>query len=143
MENLYLNILMPPYKLIFVLKSNYRQIFSVFSELTLKFEKHYTPDIAIYPKRTVDYRQLIKDFAVPPLTVIEILSLSQTMESFEEKFETYFAKRVRSCWFVQPYFETIFLLLPDKNISVFHQNLLTDPATGITIDLLSLFSQNP
>ena len=131
-------------ELLFALKSQYRQEYSVLPEFTVKFgDKKYTPDISIYEKRSVDYQAVIKDFSEAPLTVIEIMSPSQTMETFDEKFDAYFAAGVKSCWFVQSYFETIFVLLPNHNVSVFHANTLTDPTNGISLDLAQVFGTNP
>jgi Uma2 family endonuclease len=131
-------------ELLFALNNTYRKHYSALSELTIRFgDKKYTPDISIYAKRGVDYQHVVKDFAEPPLTAIEIMSPSQTMETFEEKFDAYFAAGVKSCWFVQSYFETIFVLLPNRNVSVFHANTLTDPTKGISLDLTQVFGTNP
>lgn len=125
-----------------VLWSRYRNEFSILPELSLGLPgvQPMVPDLSIYPKKQYNgFRDEIK-VAEPPITVIEILSPTQSTESFAGKFEAYFAAGVKSCWFVQPLVDTIFVITPDKNISVFHKGMLTDPATGITLDLNEIFS---
>lgn len=74
-----------------------------------------------------------------PLTAIEILSPGQGFEVYESRFAVYFTAGVKSCWFVQPFLKTIFVLTPNGQIAVFHEEMLTDPATGITLDTKEIF----
>jgi len=98
------------------------------------------PDLCVYPKKIYNGFQDHKKATEPPFTAIEILSLTQTIDKLGEKFEAYFAAGVKSCWLVQPMLDTICVITPDKNVSVFHKNTLTDPATGITVDLNDVFA---
>ncbi len=124
-----------------LLWAKYRQEYSSLSELSLKLNgESYTPDICIYSKRKPSWQQDIKNMTEPPLTAIEILSPSQGIETFQTKFAAYFAAGVKSCWFVQPFVETIFILTPDGNIAVFHEGTLTDPTNGITLDMQEIFA---
>ena len=118
----------------------YRKEYSFLTELTLEFgEKNYVPDICIYPKQTYDGRNDEIRVTAPPLTAIEILSPKQGSEEIMKKFDAYFAHGVQSCWFVQPYTDTVFIFTPDKKIRVFHEETLTDPATGVSVDLNEIF----
>lgn len=118
----------------------YKDQYSVLSELSLQFgSKPFTPDLCIYPKMTPDWFQDEIKVTEPPLTAIEILSPTQGAENFSDKFNAYFAAGVQSCWFVQPMMQTIFVISPDKKISVFHDDTLTDSANGIFLDLKEIF----
>lgn len=123
-----------------VLGIKYRKDYSFLTELTLDFGgKNYVPDICTYPKQIYDGRNDEIHVTEPPLTAIEILSPRQGSEDIMQKFEVYFAHGVQSCWFVQPFADTVFIFTPDKKIRVFHEETLTDPATGLSIDLNEVF----
>jgi Uma2 family endonuclease len=128
--------------LCFAILTKYRKEYSVISELSVELEKGkvVVPDLCIYPKKVYNGFKDRRKIAEPPLTAIEILSPTQGTDEFGEKFEGYFAAGVKSCWFVQPMVDTIFVITPDKNISPFHKGVLTDPATGITLDLNDVFA---
>jgi Uma2 family endonuclease len=74
-----------------------------------------------------------------PLTVIKIISPSQTDTQLTAKSVDYFAAGVRSYWLAQPVLRTIFVLLPDGSELVFHNDVLTDPTNGISVDLKQVF----
>lgn len=127
--------------LCFAIQATYRKEYSVISELSVELNKGrvVVPDLSIYPKKAYNGFQDEIKVTEPPITAIEILSPTQGTNEFGEKFEAYFAAGLKSCWFVQPLVDTIFVITPDKNISVFHKGILTDPATGITLDLNDVF----
>ena len=128
--------------LCFAILAKYRKEYSVISELSVELGKGkvVVPDLCIYPKKVYNGFQDRRKVAEPPLTAIEILSPTQGADEFSEKFEAYLAAGVKSYWFVQPMVDTIFVIAPDKNISVFHKGVLTDPATEITLDLNDVFA---
>ncbi|WP_460907764.1 Uma2 family endonuclease [Spirosoma areae] len=74
-----------------------------------------------------------------PLTAMEILSPTQSVEELVAKFDVYFGAGVHSDWLVQPSLQTIFLLTPDQKISVFHDASLIDPTNGIELNLSDVF----
>lgn len=120
--------------------AKYRHEYSFLSELSLKLNgESFTPDICIYSKREPNWLHDTKSMTEPPLTAIEILSPSQGIETFGTKFAAYFAAGVKSCWLVQPFGKTIFIFTPDEQIAVFHEEVLTDPTTGITLDTKEIF----
>jgi Uma2 family endonuclease len=115
--------------------------FRVASELTLEFEgQKYTPDIVVYPWRPVDFRHddIVRND--PPLLAIEIFSPTQGAQEILDKTEIYFRNGVKSCWIVSPAFRTITVLKPDGSQEIYDSGKVTDPATGITIDLDAVFS---
>lgn len=73
------------------------------------------------------------------MTFIEILSPSQTVTELIDKAKAFFATGVKSYWLVQPALRTIFVLLPDGDELVFHNDTLADPTNGISIDLKKVF----
>ena len=74
-----------------------------------------------------------------PLTVIEIMSPSQTVTELSAKAKLFFAGGVQSYWLLVPAFRTVTLLQPNADELVFHNDLLTDPTNGISIDLKKVF----
>ena len=108
--------------------------------LELPGTRPMVPDVCVYPKKVYNGFEDQRKVTEPPLIAIEILSPSQGSDQLTEKFEAYFVAGVQSCWFVQPVVDAIFVITPDKNISVFHKEVLTDPATGITLDLNDVFA---
>jgi Uma2 family endonuclease len=118
----------------------YRQQYSVLSELSLVLNgRPFCPDRCIYPKRKHNWQQDVEYLTEAPLTAIEILSPSLGFEVYESRFAAYFAAGVKSCWFVQPFLKTIFVLTLNWKITVFHQQTLTDSATGIALDTGEIF----
>ena len=130
-----------PSNLIGVL-GGYRQQYSILSELSLVLNgRPFCPDLCIYPKRTHDWQRDVEYLTEAPLTAIEILSPSQGFEVYESRFAAYFAAGVKSCWFVQPFLKTIFVLSSEGQTTVFHEEALKDPVTGITFDVREIFTE--
>ena len=64
------------------------QQFSTYSEFTLQFEgANYTPDISIYPKESVDWRHDQIIGTESPLSVVEIASPTQGIQTIMDKAE--------------------------------------------------------
>ncbi len=99
----------------------------------------YVPDLCLFPAEPSNWREDEVKVSDVPLTVIEIISPSQTDTELTEKSKAYFAAGVKSYWLVQPVLRTIFVLLPTGDEIVFHNNLLIDPTNGISIDLREVF----
>lgn len=113
--------------------------FVVSSEITLDLKPRVTPDILIFRKRKVNFQRDEKRVSEMPLTVIEILSGTEGMENFDEKLPRYFEAGVRSVWLVQPFIKTIAVFLPNEEPRVFTKGELSDPATGISLNLDEIF----
>jgi Uma2 family endonuclease len=122
--------------------SKYRHEYSIITELSLELPgtRLMVFDVCVYSKKVYNGFQDQKRVTEPALIAIEILSYSQGSDELAEKFEAYFVAGVQSCWFVQPVVDTIFIITPDKEVSVFHKGTLTDRATGITLDLNDVFA---
>ncbi len=98
------------------------------------------PDIAIYPKLPIDWLNDVIFYTQAPLIAIEILSPKQALTELTDKaYKQYFPAGVQSVWLIIPVLQIVHILLPDKTKQVFISGLLTDPATGIEIDINYLF----
>ena len=118
----------------------YGDTYETYSELSLTVPNPpYVPDLCLFPAEPSNWRQDEVKVSDVPLTVIEIVSPSQTDTELTAKSIAYFAAGVKSYWLVQPVLRTIFVLLPNGDELVFHNDTLTDPTNGISIDLKKVF----
>ncbi len=76
-----------------------------------------------------------------PLTTVEILSSTQSLSSIIQKIKQYyFPAGVKSAWVIIPELLAIVLYSPDKDdYEWFKSGKMTDPATGITVDVKEVF----
>jgi Uma2 family endonuclease len=129
--------------LIFALKQTYRKQFTIASELnlTMPLRPDTVPDIAIYPKLQIDFLHDITSMTEMPLTVVEIVSPSQSDAEILAKFERYFQAGVTSCWLVMPSLQAIAVYSAIGKYQFFTEDkTLNDSAIGITIDLSEVFA---
>ncbi len=105
------------------LSVRYRKTHTFLSELSLSMpEKPDTvPDICIYPKMEVDFLHDRTSVSEMPLTIIEIVSPSQSNDEILAKFERYFNAGIKSCWLVLPKFPSHFGLFANRHLPVFHR----------------------
>ena len=126
----------------FALYEQYRKQFSILSEVSIKLANDKaTPDIAIFPLLSFDWKHDEITLTEPPLTTIEILSPSQALSILTDKAEDYFSIGVKSCWIVLPQLTTILTMQASGRTTTYFQigDTLTDPATGITLEIKSIF----
>lgn len=112
----------------------------VLTEVTILIDKEYVPDVAVYPKCPIDF--LAEDalrMTEMPLTAIEILSPSQTLQDALDKFKIYFGAGIKSCWLVVPATQTITVYTAPNQGRVFHSGELIDPALDIRLPLDAIF----
>ena len=129
-------------QLIFLLKTAYNNKYHFPSELALATKPGSTPDICIYPKKKVSRKNTKAKAEDAPLTTIEIQSPSQSIEELQKKaWELYFPMGVKSAWIVVPALKGIQILLPDNKELYFNAGKLKDPATGIEIDIETVFEE--
>lgn len=122
------------------LLNNYEDQYNVHSELSLEAPNPSTvPDLCLFPAEPSNWREDEVKVSDVPLTVIEIVSPSQTDTELTAKSIAYFAAGTKSYWLVQPVLRTVFVLLPTGEELVFHNDTLTDPTNGISIDLKKVF----
>jgi Uma2 family endonuclease len=129
--------------LIFVLKTGYRHQYTIASELNLTMPERpdAVPDIAIYPKLQIDFLNDITSMTEMPLTVVEIVSPSQSDAEILAKFKRYFAAGVKSCWLVMPSLQAVAVYSEYGRYRFFSEtDALIDTITGIEIMLGEVFS---
>ena len=123
-------------------KAKYGDRFHFASEVTLDTSPASTPDICIFEKsnEALDWRTTPAKAKVVPLTTIEIISPSQSLNKLAEKiWEIYFKLGVKSAWLVMPPpFKAIYVFTPTDKL-YFDSGTLTDPVTGIQIELDKVF----
>ena len=119
---------------------HYSDRYETYSELSLESPNPaYVPDLCLFPVEPSNWREDEIRVSEVPLTVIEIVSPSQTDTELTEKSKAYFAAGVKSYWLVQPVLRTVFVLLPNGEELVFHNEILTDPTNTVSIDLKKVF----
>lgn len=129
--------------LIFAFKFHYGQLYTIASELnvTMPERPDAVPDIAIYPKLSIDFFNDVTSMTEMPLTVVEIVSPSQSDAEIIAKFKRYFDAGIRSCWLVMPSFQAISVYSAFGKYRFFSETeLLNDPVTGIELSLTDVFS---
>ena len=115
--------------------------FRTISELTLDISgKSHTPDLSVYPRTPLNLRHDLSPCPDPPLLAVEILSPQQGAQEVMDKVDLYFAFGVKSCWVVSPAMHTIQILTADGRENVLNSGMATDPVTGLTAELASVFS---
>ncbi len=115
--------------------------FRTVSELTLEINgKPYTPDLSVYPRAPLNLRRDVSRATEPPLLVVEILSPQQGAQTVLDKTEIYFAFGVKSCWVLSPSMHSVQILTADGREIVLNSGTATDPVTGLTAELATMFS---
>lgn len=110
--------------------------------LTLPDVKSSVPDISIFPKMKIDLFDDEIKVSEPPITVIEILSPTQSVDEIKDKiFDIYFPGGVQSAWLIIPTVRTVYIFTPDKKITTFTEGTLKDAATGIELTLNDFLPQ--
>ena len=122
------------------LLNGYEEQYDVRSELSLEAPNPlYIPDLSLFPAEPSNWREDEVRVSDIPLTVIEIVSPSQTDTELTAKSVAYFAAGVKPYWLVQPVLRTVFVLLPNGDELVFYNDILADPTNGISLDLKKVF----
>ncbi|MEM7697324.1 MAG: Uma2 family endonuclease [Verrucomicrobiota bacterium] len=115
---------------------------SVLSELKLEMQElpNLVPDISIVPMQKLDLHHDQIRYPEPPLMTVEILSPTQGDYMVIQNAHRYLEFGVKSCWIVHPTAHTIQIIEPEGKSAVFSEGVITDPATGLTVDLAAVFS---
>ncbi len=120
----------------------YEDKYNILSELSLDLNDWGSvPDIAIYPKRNMNFREDRIEVTTPPLCAIEILSPSQSLQELVNKASLYFQHGAKSCWLVIPSLENIYVFSSPEHYNIFRSSqTLTDAALGLELELSKIFS---
>jgi len=127
--------------LITELNLRYRKIYSFASELSLDLSDWPSvPDLAIIPKRTLDFHNDQIKVKEAPLCVVEIISPTQSLNELTDKAREYFAHGVKSCWLVLLPLTTICVFSSPDDCAYFKADqTLEDKILGIVLPLKEVF----
>lgn len=117
----------------------YADRFTLFSELTLDAEPPLVPDLSVYPVTELDWLHDEVQVSEPPLTAIEILSPSQSVNDLIPKIERYFELGVRSVWLVVPPLQQIALFTPEMEPQIFSSDEMVDTTLDVRVPLDEIF----
>ena len=112
------------------------------SELNLDLgeKPDQVPDVCVFRREAVDFAHDEVRVAEPPLIVVEITAPTQGTYEIFRKVDRYLKHGVASCWVVEPSLRTVKIIGADGTESLHHEGIITDPATGIEVDLDAVFS---
>ena len=119
----------------------YEDRYDILPELDIELSTgRAKPGVALIPKQVYNWREDIISFPYPPITAIEILSLTQSFDALASKIDkVYLGGGVQSAWLVVPFVKTIHLFLPDGFITTFSSGTLHDPACGVELAIETIF----
>ena len=129
-------------QILYQLKHLGQKRYTCFSELSLDLSDwESVPDIAIYPKMDIDFLHDEVSMKEAPLTVIEILSPTQSLQELVTKAEKYFQHGVKSCWLVLLSVRNVYVFSSPTEYQMFtHEQQLSDPSLSVEIPLAEVFS---
>ena len=129
-------------RILFEILVRYPKSFTVLPELNLSvLGEKLVPDLAVF-KGALGFlahdQNIVSDM---PLLVVEILSPSQSVTELTAKAKRYLQAGITSYWLVVPELMTISISSETGVYQTFNPyEILRDPATGIELELTSLFS---
>ena len=130
-------------KLIFLLTLNYREKYTVISEVSLALpEGERVPDLAIFP--IIEFTPTDDEVRMTelPFCVIEILSPTQTVTELVSKAKEYFAAGVKTYWFVNPILESIHVFTDAQTHVHFGKSeILRDENLQVELNLSEVFAK--
>lgn len=117
--------------------------FRAHSELTIVVDGvDHQPDLSVFKRKKLNYiseedRGKTEDI---PLTAIEIVSPSQTMNDLIKKADIYLASGIQSVWIVHPQTHSV-TVKTQNGAEIYHKGLLEDDS-GVKIDLGVVFEDD-
>jgi Uma2 family endonuclease len=129
-------------KLLIALGNHFPDRFTLLSEVNLAMDDNQiaVPDISIYPKMPVDFLHDKTAMSQMPLTVLEIMSPSQSNDDMLKRFERYFNAGIKSCWLVMPSLKAIAVYSKLESYEFYSaEMILKDDILGIELPLIEIF----
>ena len=128
-------------RLAHLLLSNYGDKYDIMPELEFELSAgRLKPDVAILTKSAYDWEADVIRCPTPPVTAIEIISPTQSLDGLITKIRNfYFASGTQSAWLVLPGLRSIYLFIPGQPATVVTSGRLHDPTTGVEMALDQLF----
>ena len=127
------------YQLLHALHAACGDRYIVGGELTLDTEPSTTPDISVCDFRQPDWLHDEIRAAEPPVTVVEIMAPSQSVNDIIPKIETYFRFGIKSVWLAQPPLKQVAVFTSEMEPQVFSEGEVVDPALGVKVALADIF----
>ncbi len=127
--------------LVFEIKLNFGDQHRIASEVSLATTPiGSTPDLVIYPQRSLNFINEPTKQTEPPLVTIGIQSPPQSNEEMVVKAYKYLEFGVKSSWIVYPAMKAVAVYsAPDQYDFFRDDELLKDETTGIEVDLSKVF----
>ena len=128
--------------LIRLLSATYHQTYLILPELSIATpdDKPLVPDIAIYPRFEIDWKNDILRQPEAPLATIEILSPKQNLSELNDKAQRYFDLGVTSCWIVLTSMDAIAVNHQEGKYTFFTKDeTLVDDKIGVKLPLEEVF----
>ena len=140
-EAMSLNHARPTTRITSLLFAAYESQFNILTELEFELPTgRFKPDVAILPRLAYNWEREIIRYPEPPITAIEIISPTQSIDGLVEKIRAgYLASGVKSAWLVLSAVRSIILYLPNQPAHLVSEGTLRDPATGVEMELDWLF----
>jgi Uma2 family endonuclease len=102
--------------------------------------KEIRPDLALFPKQSINFLQDEIRMQTAPLLSIEILSPRQSIDEILEKFRLYFQLGVQSCWLVLPPLQAVSVFSSANKEQTFTHGELVDTVLDIRLEMEKIFS---
>lgn len=113
----------------------------VLSELNLELNgRHMVPDICVYDLHSEFSLRNKMWVTEAPLIAVEIISPSQTIEATTARIEVLLAAGVPSVWMLIPFARVITIYQKSAPLLSATTGLLTDPVSGITVNVDEVFA---
>lgn len=124
-----------------LLSASYGEQYDILPELEFELSAgRLKPDVAILPRLNYDWEADIIRYPNPPITAIEIISPTQSIDGLIAKIrQFYFPSGVQSAWLVVAAARSIFLYLPGQPAVVISAGTLHDPASQVELEIDSIF----
>lgn len=98
------------------------------------------PDLSVYPVSATNAFHGKIWVTVPPVIAVEIFSPSQTLEEMTTKVDKLLAAGVPSVWLVIPSVQVITIYQKGNHLMSATSGILTDPVTGISVNVDEVFA---
>lgn len=124
-----------------ILLSAYENKYDILPELEFELSTgRLKPDVALLAKQEYNWEEDIIRYPHPPITAIEILSPTQSLDFLIAKIRKgYFPAGTQSAWLIVPSLKSIYLFLPEQAPTIVTTDVLRDPACGVEITVEELF----
>lgn len=123
------------------LRKRYGKAYSIASEVAIPVgEREVTPDVLVFPKRSINWFDTKPELSEPPILAIEIRSPSQPIEKVIDKAKAMLDSGVRAVWIIQPALKTVSVLTKDTPPKTFVEGTISDGISRIELSFEEIFA---